>query len=114
MAGTSWLEDYRRRVQEIGVRAERACGALGRISATATAGAGAVTVTVSAEGALQRISFGASADELSRPLLAEMVLEATQQARTEAALRAGEALDELLGDTGAARFVASRHPGGAQ
>jgi DNA-binding protein YbaB len=114
MVGTSWLEDYQRRVREIGARAERVRGALEQIGATVTAGAGAVTVTVSAEGVLQQLSFGPRADELARPVLAETILQATRQARADAARRAGEALDGLVGASEAARFVAAYHPDGVR
>lgn len=114
MAETSWLEDYQRRVREIGARADRVNGALRELSATVTAGAGAVTVTVNAEGVLARISFGPRADELSRPMLAEVILEATRSARADAARRAGEMLGELVGETDAARLVAAHHPEGTR
>ncbi|HZZ49231.1 MAG TPA: YbaB/EbfC family nucleoid-associated protein [Pseudonocardia sp.] len=114
MVESSWIEDYQRRVREIGARAERVHCALREVSATVTAGAGAVTVTVCAEGVLARISFGPRADELSRPMLAEVIQDATRLARADAARRAGDVLGGLVGDTEAGRFVASHHPEGAR
>ncbi|HEY1974333.1 MAG TPA: YbaB/EbfC family nucleoid-associated protein [Pseudonocardia sp.] len=110
MAGTEWLDDYRRRVADVGVRARQVRDELAGISETASAGSGAVTVTVDARGAPQQLSFGPRADELSRPALAAAVLEAIRRARTAAAQRSAAVLEPLVGGTEAARFLAAHRP----
>lgn len=109
MSGT-WLEDYRRRLADIGERARRAQAELDGLTATATSASGAVTVTVNPAGALQQLSFGERADELSRPKLADAVLDAARKAHAAAAHRSAEALTPLIGDTEAARYLAARLP----
>jgi DNA-binding protein YbaB len=110
MAGTSWLDDYQRRVVAVEVRARQVRGELAAISETASAGSGAVTVTVDAHGAPQQLRFSARADELSRPALAAAVLEAIRRARAAAVQRSAEALEPLVGRTEAARFLAGDQP----
>ncbi|MBO0849539.1 MAG: YbaB/EbfC family nucleoid-associated protein [Pseudonocardia sp.] len=106
-AGT-WLEDYRHRLADIGDRARRARAELDGLTATASSASGAVTVTVNPAGALQQLSFGERADELTRPKLAEAVLDAAHKAHTAAARRSAEALEPLIGGTEAARYLAAR------
>jgi DNA-binding protein YbaB len=109
MSGT-WLKDYRRRLADIGERARRAQAELDELTATATSACGAVTVTVNPAGALQQLSFGERADELSRPKLADAVLDAARKAHAAAARRSAEALGPLIGDTEAARYLAAQLP----
>jgi DNA-binding protein YbaB len=107
---TTWLEEYRRRVADLGDRARRARAELDGLTATASSASGAVTVTVNPAGALQRLSFGERADELTRPKLAEAVLDAAREAHAAAARRSAEALEPLIGDTEAGRFLAAALP----
>jgi DNA-binding protein YbaB len=107
---TTWLEEYRRRLAELGDRARRARAELDALTATASSASGAVTVTVNPAGALQRLSFGERADELTRPKLAEAVLDAARKAHAAAALGSAEALEPLIGDTEAGRFLAAQLP----
>lgn len=80
MDGQGWLTDYRRRVQTVGARAERAGAELMAIEATAGSRDGSVTVTVEASGALRRLVFGERAEGLSRAQLATAVLATARQA----------------------------------
>lgn len=108
-AGT-WLEDYRQRLADIGDRARRARAELDGLTATASSASGAVTVTVNPAGALQRLSFGERADELTRPKLAEAVLDAARKAHAAAAHRSADALEPLVGDTEASRYLGAQLP----
>jgi DNA-binding protein YbaB len=110
MTATTWLEDYQRRLAEIGDRARRAQAELDGVTATASSASGAVTVTVNPAGALQRLSFGERADELTRPKLAEAVLDAARKAHAAAARRSAEALEPLIGGTEASRYLAAHLP----
>jgi DNA-binding protein YbaB len=110
MTATTWLEDYRRRLADIGERARRARAELDGLTATASSASGAVTVTVNPAGALQQVSFGERAEELARPKLAEAVLDAARRAHAEAARRSAEALEPLLGGTEASRYLAAHLP----
>ncbi|WP_028925416.1 YbaB/EbfC family nucleoid-associated protein [Pseudonocardia acaciae] len=110
MTATTWLEDYQRRLAEIGDRAQRARAELDGLTATASSASGAVTVTVNPAGALQQVSFGERADELSRPKLAEAVLDAARKAHLDAVRRSAEALEPLIGESEASRYLASHLP----
>jgi DNA-binding protein YbaB len=106
MHAADWLTDFDQRIQDLGARARQAKDALTGLTGTAVGGAGAVTVTVNAAGALQRISFGDRADELSRPRLAELILDTARKAHADAARRSEEALQPVVGGTAAERFLA--------
>lgn len=108
MVGTAWLKDYEQRLADIGARVERARAELDGLTATASSAAGAVTVTVNSAGALQQLSFGERAEDLTRPLLAEAVLQAARKAHEAAARRSADALVPLIGGTEASRFLASQ------
>lgn len=102
MDGTTWVQDYRRRLDEIGRRAATAQAALAELTATATSRDGAVTVTVAPSGALQRLALGERAEALSRVQLAEAVLATARAAHADAAARAAEAVAPLVGERSAA------------
>lgn len=110
MEADSWLRDYRERLDGLGRRSAVARDALGDATGTATAANGAVTATVSSFGALQSLSFGDRADELSRPRLAEAVLEAARKAHREAARRGAEALSPVIGGPAARHYLDDQLP----
>lgn len=83
----AWLADYRRRIEEIRVRAERAREELAGLSATASSTDGAVTATVGRDGALSGLAFGPAAEGLPRARLAELVLATAGEAGAEVAAR---------------------------
>jgi hypothetical protein len=83
----AWLADYRSRIDEIRVRAERAHEELAGLSATASSKDGAVTATVRRDGALSGLAFGPAAEGLSRARLAELVLATAAEAGAEVAAR---------------------------
>ena len=99
------LPDYRQRLDEIDYRARQARDALGDGAGTAGAANGAVTITVNSFGALRSVSFGERASELSRPQLAEAVLEAARKAHRSAARRTAEALSPVLGAPVAEQYL---------
>ncbi|MCW0213525.1 MAG: YbaB/EbfC family nucleoid-associated protein [Pseudonocardia sp.] len=82
-AGEAWLADYRRRVEGIRARAERARSRLEGLTATASSPDGAVTATVGPGGTLTGLAFGPAAEGLSRARLAALVLAAAGEARAE-------------------------------
>jgi DNA-binding protein YbaB len=110
MVGTAWLKDYEQRLADIGARVDRARSELAEVSATASSAAGAVTVTVNSAGVLQQLSFGERAEDLTRPLLAEAVLQAVRTAHAAAARRSVDALAPLIGGTEASRLLTSQLP----
>jgi DNA-binding protein YbaB len=110
MSETPWLTDYEQRVTDWGARVQRARTELAGITETATAGAGAVIVTVGATGLLRQISFGERADELSRPALADAILDASRRAHAAALRRSGELMETLLGGTAAAQVMTEYRP----
>jgi DNA-binding protein YbaB len=111
MEPTAWLEDYRRRVREIGHRARSAQTELAAVEATATSRDGAVTVTVTPAGALQRLVLGERAEGLTRIQLADTVLATVRRAHAEAAERAAQTLAPLVGDRSEAmRLLRSQLP----
>ncbi|HEY4008223.1 MAG TPA: YbaB/EbfC family nucleoid-associated protein [Pseudonocardia sp.] len=110
MDGTEWLRDYQQRVAHIGQRAKQAQDALAGLTATASSASGVVTVTVNAAGALTRISFTEQSEELSRPRLAEAVLEASRKAHAEVARRSADALRPVVGGTATERYLTGQLP----
>ena len=110
MVGTAWLKEYQQRLADIGARVDRARAELAEVSATASSAAGAVTVTVNSAGVLQQLSFGDRAEDLTRPLLAEAVLQAVREAHAAAGRRCADALAPLIGDTEASRYLANQLP----
>jgi DNA-binding protein YbaB len=110
MEGNAWLRGYRQQLEDIGKRTTQAKDALGEVSGTASAANGAVTVTVNSFGVLQSLSFSERAADLSRPRLAEAVLEATRTAHRDAALRGTEALSPIIGGSEAEQLLLDRIP----
>jgi DNA-binding protein YbaB len=110
MSGTEWLRDWERRVARVGTQARQARDALRGLTVTATSASGAVTVTVNSSGALQQVVFTERAEELSRPTLAEAVLEAARRAHAAAARGSAEALRPLVGESAAERYLAEHAP----
>lgn len=90
----------------LGAQARQAQDALRGVTGTASSASGAVTVTVNASGALERVVFSERAEELSRPTLAEAVLEAARRAHTAAARSSAETLKPLVGGSVAERYLA--------
>jgi len=84
MDGHQWLQDYQRRVREIGARAAHTQAELSAIETTASSRDGAVTVTVDPGGALRRLVLGERADGLSRAQLASAVLSTAREAHEQA------------------------------
>jgi DNA-binding protein YbaB len=96
------LADYRARVAGIAQRAQAARQEIAAVRGTETSSNGAVTVSVNASGALEDLSFGPAADDLSRPELAALVLRASRKARIRAATAGADALVPLIGANSAA------------
>ncbi|WP_345384751.1 YbaB/EbfC family nucleoid-associated protein [Pseudonocardia yuanmonensis] len=94
--GQVWLADYRRRIEELRGRAERAQAEIAALSATAASPDGAVRATVDSTGTLTGLAFGPAADGLGRGLLAELVVATTASAAAEVSRRATAALGPLL------------------
>ncbi len=112
MDGEQWLDGYRHRVSEIERRAERVRAKLDRVAATVISPDGAVCVAVSPAGALQALTLGPGADELSRADLAATILATARRAQDQAAREATETLRPLLGEDSAAMdFLRSQLPG---
>jgi DNA-binding protein YbaB len=110
MSGTEWLQDWERRVAQLGEQARQAQGALRGLTGTASSASGAVTVTVNSSGALEQLVFTERAEELSRPKLAEAVLEAARRAHASAARSSADALRPLVGGSAAERYLAEYAP----
>ena len=104
MDATSWMADYQRRIGELEARARQAQDALRSVSATVSSANGAVTVTVDPDGGLRQLIFTERADDLSRPRLADAVLDAVRRARADVTRHAEDALRPLLGDAGLDRL----------
>ncbi|MFC5949791.1 YbaB/EbfC family nucleoid-associated protein [Pseudonocardia lutea] len=94
--GQAWLADYRRRIEELRGRAERAQAEIAALTATAASPDGAVRATVDSTGALTALTFGPAADGLGRGPLAALVVATTASAAAEVSCRATEALGPLL------------------
>lgn len=110
MDGTEWLRDYRQRVADLGAQARQAQDALAGLTATASSASGAVTVTVNAAGALTRVGFAEQSEELSRPQLADAVLEASRKAHAGVARRSADALRPVVGGTATERYLTEQLP----
>lgn len=93
----AWLENYRRRIDEIGGRARRAGELLDGAQATVTSHDGAVTVTVTPGGELRALVLHDAAGRLSRIRLAETITATVGAARAQASREAAQILAPLLG-----------------
>jgi len=114
MSGSEWLQDWEQRAARLGAQARQARDTLAGLTGTASSASGAVTVTVNSAGVLEDVVFSERAEELSRPKLAEAVLEAAHRAHTAAAHSATEALRPVIGGTAAERYLAEHVAAGAE
>jgi DNA-binding protein YbaB len=105
----AWLDDYRRRLADIGHRARAAQAELAAVEATATSRDGAVSVTVNPAGALQRLVLADRAADLTRLQLAETVLTTARRAQAEAAELATRAMAPLIGEGSEAMRLLRAH-----
>ncbi|WP_300010461.1 YbaB/EbfC family nucleoid-associated protein [Pseudonocardia sp.] len=111
MDGREWLDGYQQRLQDIRARAHRVQAELAGVEATATSADGAVTVTAGPGGVLRRVVFDERSEGLSRTQLGAAVVAAVAQAQGDAARRATEALEPLVGrDSEAMRVLRSHLP----
>ncbi|WP_326837629.1 YbaB/EbfC family nucleoid-associated protein [Amycolatopsis rhabdoformis] len=98
-------------IAEIGQRAAEAQERLKRVAATATSNDGAVTVTVNTSGALQQLSFGPRADEISRSALAAAVVATAHRAQAQAAQQLHAIMAPLIGENSdAMKFLDEQIP----
>ncbi|MGW4489465.1 YbaB/EbfC family nucleoid-associated protein [Amycolatopsis sp. NPDC004368] len=98
-------------IAEIGQRAAEAQERLKRVAATATSTDGAVTVTVNTSGALQQLSFGPRADEISRSALAAAVVATAHRAQAQAAQQLHAIMAPLIGENSdAMKFLDEQIP----
>ena len=114
MDDVDWLADYRGRLAEIGARAAQAQQALTGIEATVTSPDAAVTASANPGGMLLRLEFSDRAEALPRTQLAATVVATAGAARLEAARRAVEAVEPVVGPASEAMRVlrAPLAPGG--
>ncbi|MFI5610434.1 YbaB/EbfC family nucleoid-associated protein [Amycolatopsis sp. NPDC051903] len=85
-------------IAEIGRRAAEAQERLKHVAATATSSDGAVTVTVNTSGALQQVSFGPRAEEISRSALAAAVVATAHRAQAQAAQQLKSIMAPVIGE----------------
>lgn len=85
-------------IAEIGRRAVEAQKRLKHVAATATSSDGAVTVTVNTSGALQQVSFGPRAEEISRSALAAAVVATAHRAQAQAAQQLKSIMAPVIGE----------------
>jgi DNA-binding protein YbaB len=105
------MSSYMREVEQIAAKAEEAKKQLKQLSGTLTSSDGAVTVTVNAGGALQRLSFGPRADQMSKPQLAALIMSTARRAQAQAAQQITGILAPLVGENSdAMRFVREQLP----
>ncbi|MEV6897553.1 YbaB/EbfC family nucleoid-associated protein [Amycolatopsis sp. NPDC051372] len=98
-------------IAEIGQRAAEAQERLKRVAATATSNDGAVTVTVNTSGALQQLSFGPRAEEISRSALAAAVVATAHRAQAQAAQQLHAIMAPLIGENSdAMKFLDEQIP----
>lgn len=111
MDGREWLDDYRRRLQDIRARAHRAQTALAGVEATVASRDGAVTVIAAPGGVVRRIVFSPACESLSRTQLAALTVDTVVLAQAEAARQATETVEPLLGaDSAAMRVLRAATP----
>jgi DNA-binding protein YbaB len=105
------MSSYMQEVEQIAAKAEEAKKQLKQLSGTLTSSDGAVTVTVNAGGALQRLSFGPRADQMSKPQLAALIMSTARRAQAQAAQQITGILAPLIGENSdAMRFVREQLP----
>ncbi|RJQ92036.1 YbaB/EbfC family DNA-binding protein [Amycolatopsis panacis] len=98
-------------IAEIGRRAAEAQERLKHVAATASSTDGAVTLTVNTAGALQKLDFGASADEMPRAALAAAVLATARRAQVRAAEQLSDIMAPVIGEhSEAMKFLEEQIP----
>jgi DNA-binding protein YbaB len=96
---------------ELGRRAAEAKEKLQRVASTLTSKDGAATVTVNASGALQELSFGPRAGDISHAQLAASVLATVKRAQADAAKQVTAVMAPLIGsDSEAMHFLEEQIP----
>ena len=111
MDGRDWLDSYQQRLQDIRARAYRAEAELAGVEATVASSDGSVTVVAGPGGAIRRIVFSERAEALTRTQLAALTVATVADAQVEAARRATDALEPLLGaDSDAMQLFRSQIP----
>lgn len=111
MDGRDWLGSYQQRLQDIRARAYRAEAELAGVEATVASSDGSVTVVAGPGGAIRRIVFAERAEALTRTQLAALTVATVADAQVEAARRATDALEPLLGaDSDAMQLFRSQIP----
>jgi DNA-binding protein YbaB len=105
------MSSYLQEVQELATKAEEAKKQLKQLTGSLTSSDGSVTVTVNAAGALQQLSFGPRADQMSKPQLAALIVSTARRAQIQAAQQVTSILAPLVGeDSDAMRFVREQIP----
>jgi DNA-binding protein YbaB len=92
------VASYQQEVSNLKQRAEEAKKQLKALTGTLTSPDGAVTVTVNAAGALQSLSFGPRADEMSRAQLSALILSTARRAQAKAAGGITQIMAPLIGE----------------
>lgn len=96
------VASYQQEAAAVAERAEAAKAQVRMVQASVTSPDGAVTVTVNATGALQNVSFGARAEQVSRGQLASLVMQTARRAQAQAAQQVTAALAPVIGENSAA------------
>lgn len=105
------MSSYVREVEALARRAEEAKQQLRQLTGSLTSGDGAVSLTVNAAGALQSLSFGPRADEMSKPRLAALIISTARRAQIQAAQQVTAILAPVVGENSdAMRFVQQQIP----
>jgi DNA-binding protein YbaB len=98
-------------IADIAQRARETKERLQRIAATETSKDGAATVTVNVSGALQQLTFGPKADQMSRTELAAAVLATAHRAQARASQQLTAVMGPLIGpDSDAMKFLEDQVP----
>jgi DNA-binding protein YbaB len=107
------MASYEQEISGLTARAEAAREEIKQLCCSATSQDGAVTVTVNGAGALQDVSFGQRADDLSRAGLAALIMETAHRAQARAAQQLVNIMTPLVGqDSGAMVEPAQRAAAG--
>src|SRR5215475_7678695 len=105
------MSSYMQEVEVLAAKAEEAKKQLKQLAGSLTSGDGAVTLTVNAAGALQSLSFGPRADEMSKAQLASLILSTARRAQMQAAQQVTAILAPIVGENSdAMRFVQEQIP----
>lgn len=105
------MSSYVREVEALARKAEEAKQQLRQLAGSLTSGDGAVSLTVNAAGALQSLSFGPRADEMSKPRLAALIISTARRAQIQAAQQVTAILAPIVGENSdAMRFVQQQIP----